>query len=105
MAQSIYGDGLTNKDKGIRYRSKNAILGYPSGLVNPKTYAKKHAYDIAWGRANRVKTRAASRRYNAKITAMFGNAGNHNRWLFSSQNTAKRLKLRKVLLNKLQEQI
>ena len=103
--QSIYGDGLTNKDRGIRYRSKNAILGYPSGLVNPKTYAKALAYNIAWGRANRSKTRAASRRYAAKIIAMFGSYNSHTRWLFTSQNTAKRLKLRKELLNKLQEQI
>ena len=101
MAQSVYGDAFYSKSMRDRWRSRAAINGLPRGTRNVVAYRRQVAASAAWGRRNRAKTNAASRRYRKRMTLTVGSSGHFGQWLFAAINTAKRLKLRKALIHEL----
>lgn len=80
-----------------------ALLGIKSGILNPESYERKQAYNRKWCQTHRAANRSASARYRQRIQAAMGSKGDVAKWQFGARNKARKLQLRKELLNAIEK--
>jgi len=63
--------------------------------LSPAAYKHKLEYAKAWGKRNRHRTAAASRRYRSRVTKLVGTSSAHGLWLHHMLKEAKDAEIRK----------
>lgn len=101
MPKGVYGSAFNSSIPTNRWASRKAILGIKKGILKPAVYNLRVSDSAEWGRRNRDKTRAANRRYQAKMRKVFGSTNIIAQQQFAALNTAKRMALRKKLIEEL----